>query len=72
MALENTGFITMPDLKTKSLRRVWYSLKSLIGRVATPDSMAALATASGTVVISLGSNGFGIRYSRPKPKSVSP
>ena len=34
---------------------------SAIGRVATPLSIAAAATAGATVVISRGSNGRGIR-----------
>jgi hypothetical protein len=37
-----------------------------IGRVATPLSIAALATASGRVSSRRGSNGLGIRYSGPK------
>ena len=42
---------------------------SVIGRVATPDSSAALATAGAMVVIRRGSKGFGIRYSGPKDSS---
>ena len=42
-----------------------YASKSAIGRVATPLSIAALATATGTLTMSRGSNGFGIRYSGP-------
>ena len=39
---------------------------SAIGRVATPDSAAALATAGAIRIIRRGSNGLGIRYSGPK------
>ncbi len=39
---------------------------STIGFLATPESMAALATATGTVVINRGSNGAGMMYSGPK------
>ena len=39
---------------------------SAIGRVATPRSMAACATAGATTSIRRGSNGLGIRYSGPK------
>ena len=39
---------------------------SLIGRSATPLSAAACATAGAILIISRGSNGLGIRYSRPK------
>ena len=39
---------------------------SAIGRSATPESAAAWATAGAMRIISRGSNGFGIRYSRPK------
>jgi hypothetical protein len=38
----------------------------VIGRVATPVSQAALATAGAMRRISLGSNGEGIRKSGPK------
>ncbi len=38
---------------------------STIGLRATPVSMAALATAGGTVEISRGSNGTGMMYSGP-------
>ncbi len=34
---------------------------SSIGRVATPESIAALATAGAILTIRRGSNGFGIR-----------
>ena len=43
-----------------------------MGIWATPESIAALATATGTVVINLGSNGLGIIYSFPKLNRVSP
>jgi hypothetical protein len=36
---------------------------SVIGRVATPESMAAWATAGAILTIRRGSKGFGIRYS---------
>src|SRR5678809_438552 len=39
---------------------------SVIGRRATPDSAAALATAGAIRIIRRGSNGVGIRYSGPK------
>jgi hypothetical protein len=38
-----------------------YASKSVIGRVATPESIAAFATAVATATIRRGSNGFGIR-----------
>jgi hypothetical protein len=38
---------------------------SSIGRVATPESIAACATAGAILMIRRGSNGFGIRYSGP-------
>ncbi len=44
---------------------------SAIGRVATPTSTAAWATAGAIFIIRRGSNGFGIRYSGPK-LSLSP
>ena len=44
----------------------------MIGRVATPLSIAALATAGAISMISRGSNGFGIRYSGPKLSCWSP
>ena len=50
-------------------RRSRYASKSAIGRVATPLSIAAFATAGGTITISRGSNGFGIRYSGPNDRS---
>jgi len=37
--------------------------------VATPESIAAFAIATGRSKISLGSNGVGIMYSRPKTNS---
>ena len=43
---------------------------SAIGRAATPESAAAWATAGAMRIISRGSNGFGIRYSRPKLRVV--
>jgi hypothetical protein len=43
---------------------------SVIGRVATPEFIAAWATAGAMMVIKRGSNGLGIRYSRAeKPTS---
>ena len=39
---------------------------SEIGRVATPQSVAAWATAGAMRVIRRGSKGLGMRYSRPK------
>ena len=38
---------------------------SVIGRAATPESAAALATAGAIFIIRRGSNGLGIRYSGP-------
>src|SRR5258708_36619138 len=38
----------------------------MIGRRATPDSIAARATAGGPLVISRGANAFGMVYSGPK------
>ena len=46
--------------------------QSLIGRVATPESMPARATAGAILTMRRGSNGFGIRYSGPKPETFSP
>ncbi len=43
-----------------------------MGRVATPESMAALATAGAIFTISRGSKGLGMRYSGPKDKSSMP
>ena len=37
-----------------------YFSQSVMGANATPDSIAAFATAGGTSAINLGSNGFGI------------
>ena len=48
-----------------------YSSKFVIGRVATPDSIAAFATAGAMRRISRGSNGLGISEPGPKP-CVSP
>ena len=48
-----------------------YSSKFVIGRVATPESIAALATAGAMRRISRGSNGLGISEPGPKP-CVSP
>ena len=42
------------------------SSQSVICLRATPDSMAALATAIDTSVIKRGSTGFGMKYSGPK------
>jgi hypothetical protein len=39
---------------------------SVIGRIATPLSAAALATAGAIFIIRRGSKGLGIRYSGPK------
>ena len=39
---------------------------SASGRVATPDSIAACATAGATRAMRRGSNGFGMMYSGPK------
>ena len=38
----------------------------MIGRVATPESMAALATAGATRAMRRGSKGRGMMYSAPK------
>ncbi len=45
-----------------SLSESWFSYESqsVMGDFATPDSMAARATAGATVVMSLGSTGFGM------------
>ena len=42
-----------------------YSAMSGIGRRATPESIAACATADDTAEIRRGSNGFGMMYSGP-------
>ena len=43
-----------------------------MGRVATPESMAACATAGAILAIRRGSNGLGIRYSVPNFNSSPP
>src|ERR1035437_1832702 len=45
-----------------------YASQLVIGYLATPLSIAALATAGATLEINLGSTGFGIIYSFPKTK----
>src|SRR6187399_711913 len=70
-ALANTGFITRPERNAKRSSSAVYSSKFLIGRVATPDSIAAFATAGAMRRISRGSNGLGISEPVPKP-CVSP
>ena len=65
-ACSNTGFMMSPERNTNRLSRSRYCSKSAIGRVATPDSIAAFATAGAMRRISRGSNGFGI--SEPGPK----
>jgi hypothetical protein len=45
---------------------------SVIGCRATPDRIAASATAGATQSSTRKSNGFGIRYSRPKRNSWPP
>jgi hypothetical protein len=46
--------------------------KSEIGRVATPDSIAALATAGAMRRISRGSNGLGMSEPLPKVRASPP
>ena len=45
---------------------------SAIGRVATPDSIAALATAGASSTIRRGSNGLGIRCIGAEAQLVAP
>ncbi|KAG1529574.1 hypothetical protein G6F50_017905 [Rhizopus delemar] len=56
LAAENSGFMNAPEC----------------GRVATPPSIAALATAGAMRTIRGGSNGLGIRYSGPNEISNVP
>ena len=42
-----------------------------MGRIATPESIAACATAGAIFAIKRGSKGLGIRYSGPNVKSAS-
>jgi len=49
-----------------------YARRSAIGRVATPDSIAACATHGASWVSSRGSNGRGMMYSAPKLGISSP
>ncbi len=60
------GFIRSPDVYTNCVSRSLYASKSAIGRVATPESIAALATAGAIITMRRGSKGLGIRYSGPK------
>ena len=61
-----------------ALRRAkarWAQVKSsmfVIGRVATPESIAAWATAGASETSRRGSNGCGIRYSGPNVSCWSP
>ncbi len=61
LAAANIGFMMRPDWYTKRLSRPRYPSKSVTGRVATPESIAACATAGAILAISRGSNGRGIR-----------
>src|SRR6478672_993001 len=65
LAALKIGFISSPECQTKLVSRARYASKSSIGRVATPESIAAFATAGAIITMSRGSNGFGIRYSGP-------
>ena len=64
----NTGFMNVPLWYTNCCKDSVYCAMSSIGRVATPESIAACATAGAILTIKRGSNGFGIRYSGPKLK----
>ena len=51
---------TTRQSSSKTFNSSSYLSQSCIGFLATPDSIAAFATAGATVVINLGSKGFGI------------
>ena len=71
-ALTPLAALQVPEWYTKR-RNCWrYAAKSSIGRVATPLSIAALATAGATFSIRRGSKGLGIRYSGPKRRPSAP
>ncbi len=55
-----------PRVYTNCVNRSLYASKSAMGRVATPESIAALATAGAIITMRRGSKGLGIRYSGPK------
>ena len=57
----NTGDMNSPVWLTKRSSDRRYASRSAIGRVATPDSFAACATAGAIRRISRLSKGFGIR-----------
>src|SRR5205807_8329172 len=65
-AAENTGFISSPKWYTYCVIESRYASRSAIGRVATPESIAAFATAGATRAIRRGSKGRGMMYSGPK------
>ena len=49
-----------------------YASMSTIGRAATPESIAACATAGASITSRRGSNGRGIRYSAPNEGTSPP
>jgi hypothetical protein len=57
----NTGRMNMPVCVTKRVSDWRYASSSAMGRVATPDASAALATAGAMRRMSRVSNGVGIR-----------
>ena len=69
LVIKRTILLSLPK---RSKSDSSYSFQSVIGFNATPESIAAFATAGATTVINLGSNGDGMIYSLPKVNLVTP
>ena len=71
-AFSRTTLMTSLERESIASSRRRYAPMSVIGSRATPERMAASATAGATQRSTRGSKGFGIRYSRPNRNDWPP